>query len=199
MHLGAGRDSFNFTEKVQNVKFVSFDIDEIGLRRNRNKFRVVGDANNLPFKNEVFELIMTENVFEHIEKPKDVLSECNRCLKRGRYLAFLCPNRYSYISLVSLITPHWLRTKLLKIIGGTPENDVFPVYYRLNSTNVIKKLSSETDFNVEMIQSFVGWPSYWEFSDLMHRVFVVIHKILERFSWLNIFHITLVGILVKKT
>jgi hypothetical protein len=42
----------------------------------------------------------------------------------------------------------------------------------------------------------VGWPSYWEFSEALHKIMCVVHKVIERFP---ILHITIIGILRKSS
>ncbi len=195
LHFGAGRDSLGIVDSLRNCsgKIVSFDIDQEGLSRNTNAPRVQGDGRALPFKEKSFDLIMADNVFEHLEDPHSVLSECRRCLKPSGALVFLCPNRFSYISLAASLTSYWFHSKFKWLTMRTADSDTFPTYYRLNSMSRIIKVASQAGFKTETINSYVGWPTYWEFSDHLHRLFVLVHKCLEAFpSWC---HITLVGAL----
>ncbi|MCP6718270.1 MAG: class I SAM-dependent methyltransferase [Patescibacteria group bacterium] len=56
---------------------IGFDIQP-GL-----KVDVVGDAHNLPFKNEEFDNILCTEVLEHLHSPEIAISEMERVLKRG--------------------------------------------------------------------------------------------------------------------
>ncbi|MDP6087920.1 MAG: hypothetical protein QGF68_18040 [Nitrospinota bacterium] len=78
---------------------------------------------------------------------------------------------------------------------GVRAEDVFPTYYRMNSDKTIRRIAAGAGFRVEKIMTFVGWPTYWEYSDFLHRIFVLVHKALEFLSsWC---HITLVSVLRK--
>lgn len=197
LHLGAGRDSLGVVQKLPGVRFVSLDVDSIGLRRNLSQCRVLADAERTPFRAGVFGTVLCENVFEHLEAPDAVLWECYRVLARGGRLVFLCPNRMSYISLVAAATSHrwhrWFKRTLLEV----PEGEVFATHYRLNTARRISTAARRTGFTVDRVVSSVGWPTYWEFSDLAHRIAVVIHWLIERGPAL--FHVTLVGVLGKDT
>ena len=56
---------------------------------------VVGDAHFLPFKDEVFDLVLLEAVVEHLKKPWIAVKEFYRVLKPGGYIyadaAFMQP------------------------------------------------------------------------------------------------------------
>lgn len=195
LHLGAGRDAMRIEEQLGAERLISLDVDGAGLSLNSNVRRTAADGARLPFHDTAFDLILCEHVFEHLEKPEEVLKECHRALKPGGALVFLTPNRFSYISLAAALSPYrfhvWFKGKTL----STAKGDVFPTYYRLNSPGRIRKLARRTGFEVEAQRSFVGWPTYWEFSDLVHRAAVVGHWLLERCPCL--FHISLAGVLRK--
>lgn len=191
LHLGSGHDSYNIRDKLRYMHFVSFDINELALRKNKNALRIVGDAESLPFKEDAFCLIMSEDVIEHLEDPQTVFSEAYRCLKKSGKFLFLAPVAFSYISIMGKVIPRATRAKLREM----EEADVCPVFYRCNTPRAICKIAKKGGFKVEKLETFVGWPSYWEFSDLLHKIMVVFHKILEHLP--ACFHITMVGILEK--
>jgi len=195
VHLGAGHDSLGVVGRLNCAchRVVSVDIDRTGLAQNHNPNRVQASGTSLPLKNGSADLVMADNVFEHLENPATVLAECNRVLKEKGTLVFLCPNGTSYIALVSRLTPHWLHAKFKRWFLGVAEDDTFPTYYRLNSKYAVTELANQAGFRVEVLESYVGWPTYWEFSGTLHRVFVAVHALLEKLpSWS---HITLVGVL----
>lgn len=195
LHLGAGRDSLSIIDRLAGSykKFVSLDRDREGLSQNKNRDRILADGGRLPFKDESFDLIMADNVFEHLDDPLSVLYDCHRCLKVNGALVFLCPNRFNYIALLGSPTPHWFHAKFKWHTLRTAETDTFPTYYRLNSVGRIMRVAQQAGFKVETIRSYVGWPTYWEFSDLLHRFFVVVHRCLEALPPWS--HISLVGVL----
>jgi len=165
------------------------------LRLNPGRCQVAADGTALPFKDYLFDAIMSDNVLEHLEHPQAVLHEVARCLKPAGIFVFLCPNRNSYISWASSLTPHWFHIMLKKWTMGVKTEDVFPTYYRMNTNKAIHWVAARDGFKVEKIMTFVGWLTYWEYSDFLHRLFVCVHKALEFLP--SGFHITLVGVLRK--
>lgn len=195
LHLGAGRDSLGVTARLAPRPVVSVDLDAAGLAKNGNAVRVVADATSLPFRSDSYAGLLCENVFEHLDEPEAVLREAHRVLEPGGALVFLCPNRFSYLALGASATPHriyvWFRRRFLTV----PDVDTFETLYRLNTASRIRRLAGEVGLRVEELRSAVGWPTYWEFSDLAHRIAVAIDWLIERGPAL--FHVTLVGVLRK--
>ncbi|MFZ5862165.1 MAG: class I SAM-dependent methyltransferase [Nitrospirota bacterium] len=195
LHLGAGHDSLDIEKRMINARVVSMDIDWESLSQNKNSMRVLADGNSLPFKGQSFDLVMAENVFEHLEDPVSILRECYRCLVPSGAMIFLCPNRYSYIALVARMTPHKFHQFFRRVTTGVAEGDTFPTYYRCNSPGTIRRIAEQVGFGVETIKTFVGWPTYWEFSNVLHKCFVAVHKLIERLP--SSVHISLVGVIRK--
>lgn len=198
LHLGAGRDSHEICGRLGSRRLVSVDKDKLGISLNQNPRRIVADAGALPFHAEVFDMVMAENVFEHLVAPSSMLLECHRLLHKGGRIVFMCPNRNSYIALLSRLTPYRLHIMVRRFCEGqTADIDTFPTYYRLNTPRAIHRMATAAGFVVEHLESFVGWAGLWEFSDLLHRFLTVIHQTLERYRILRPFHITLFGVLRK--
>lgn len=83
-------------------------------------------AEELPFKNDTYDLIYSTNVLEHVQDPKKVLSESIRVLKPGGYLQFVVPNYFSfweghYGIFWPCITNKYLAKVYAKLTGQNPE------------------------------------------------------------------------------
>jgi SAM-dependent methyltransferase len=196
LHLGAGRDSLGVTARLAGRRIVSVDVDRGGLARNPNQCRVVADVACLPFANGTWELALFDNVFEHLTHPEQALREVHRVLSDRGWLVFLCPNRLSYIAVIGKLTPRRFHVWFRRLVCPTAEEDTFKTYYRLNTPGRIRRLARRTGFAMERLESYVGWPSYWEFCDLLHRVAVGLHWLIERGP--RAIHISLVGVLRKE-
>ncbi|MBI5570690.1 MAG: class I SAM-dependent methyltransferase [Desulfomonile tiedjei] len=175
---------------------MSVDLDGHGLAQNSNPWCVQASGVSLPLRSQSVDLVVTDNVFEHLDEPLEMLAECRRVLKDGGAIVFLCPNGYGYIALISRLTPHWVHAMFKRRALGVADEDTFPTYYRLNSKRAITRLAGQTGFEVNTLQSFVGWPTYWEFSEGLHRVFVLVHALLEKLPLWS--HVSLVGVLRTK-
>ena len=62
--------------KLHN-KIINFDLEKF------NNVHIVGNALKLPFRDEVFELIIVTAVLEHVPYPEKVVAEIKRCLRKG--------------------------------------------------------------------------------------------------------------------
>ena len=93
LNLGAGVGSYmNVLNKFGEVYVV--DINEKALElipKSLCKEKKVANATKLPYKNGFFDLVVSLDVFEHIEKDKKAVSEVRRVLKTSGLLFFSVP------------------------------------------------------------------------------------------------------------
>jgi len=71
--------------------WVGIDISRTALLQIRGKNRILATALNLPFRNNVFSLVMCFDTIEHLPDPEKALLEINRVLKPGGFLAIGSP------------------------------------------------------------------------------------------------------------
>jgi len=197
LHLGAGRDLLEIPRRIDAAgDVVSLDLDEPGLRKNASNARVLADGGVLPFRDGSFDIVLCENVLEHLELPEQVLAEAQRVLRSGGRFHFMCPNAWGYIALAARYTPLRFHIWYRSLTEDAAEEDTFPKFYRANTRSQIVNLAAKTNFAVELLESHVGIPSYWQQNDLAHRFGVALHWLLERGPRLT--HITLTGVLRKR-
>ncbi|MDD2752160.1 MAG: class I SAM-dependent methyltransferase [Candidatus Omnitrophica bacterium] len=195
LHLGSGIDKGGISNlKKGNFLLVSLDKDASRLAQNTNKSKVLADAYHLPFKNECFNLIFSENFFEHLEEPKSVLLECRRVLKKGSQVIFAIPNKFSYIAIFNLISPKFIKNIVKKLRGQGISYD--PAYYRFNTPERIAFFCKLAGFRINSLHYYTGPPEYFYFNLPLFIVFSVLHKIIEMVPlFLRRFNLTFVAIL----
>jgi len=156
-------------ELINNSKIVvGTDYCEYSLKNHRTlKNRVRSDVTNLPFKSESFDLITSNMVFEHLSNPEKQLKEIHRVLKKGGKLIFHTPNNFGYTAIVSRMIPEMIKDKIIYILEGRKEEDVFPVYYRINSVQKIERLSKECGFKSCRIQLLCSTAKFIIFPPLL--------------------------------
>ena len=71
-------------------RFINLDLDLLA------GVNVVGNGENLPFLDETFDLIINQAVLEHVKRPKKIVNEMYRVLKRGGYIYIECPFLQEY-------------------------------------------------------------------------------------------------------
>jgi len=84
-------EKINKKQKDIHIMPVGFDISTYALKKSKARFKVRGDAHNLPFKESSFDAISAFHVVEHLENPVGMLDECNRVLKQNGLLIIATP------------------------------------------------------------------------------------------------------------
>ena len=83
LNVGSGGDFIN--EGV-----INFDLDFVpGVN-------VVGNGENVPFLDETFDLVINQAVLEHVKRPKKIVKEIYRVLRRGGYVYIESPFLQEY-------------------------------------------------------------------------------------------------------
>ncbi len=97
---GVGYGSNLLAEVAAEV--VGLDIDSAVIRRASKKYRrenlkfVTGDCANMPFEAESFDVVVANEMIEHIEDQHGFLAEVKRVLKAGGTLLISTPNKPIY-------------------------------------------------------------------------------------------------------
>jgi len=103
---GEGGTSALFAES-NNV--ISIDLSLVRLRRQQefssNCALINGRAEILPFRDSCFDLVILQDVIEHIAEPVLFVNELSRVLRNDGSIYLSTPNRNSLFNIVS--DPHW--------------------------------------------------------------------------------------------
>ena len=127
--------------------WVGCDTDFQSVKDNKQiNFGIVSDIQHQGFQQDTFDLIVTNDVVEHLENPKSFIRSCHKMLKKNGYLVIATPNMYSLYGILVSITPYWVKQNIFKIIFGIGcANEVY--YYRLNTPNTLKTVLSANGFS----------------------------------------------------
>jgi len=148
---------------------------------------VLGDAQALPFKGAVFDLISLISVIEHVEEQEQVVYEVFRALKPGGSLVIQIPNRYFPIELHSglpnlLLCPRFLRRRLIRSLTYSRLADI-----DIPSRKSMLCLIHNSHANVLVNETKIIWPAV-----LVPKMFRGPYKIL---AWVGIFRLLPLGYL----
>jgi ubiquinone/menaquinone biosynthesis C-methylase UbiE len=113
--------------------------------------RVLGDGSTLPFAEGSFDLLTANMVVEHVADPDALLREAHRILKPGGLFVFHTPNLHSYATYLSTLVPESWKKRLVGVIEGRKDEDVFPTHYRMNLPSRIQSLAEKNGFRVSLL------------------------------------------------
>jgi SAM-dependent methyltransferase len=201
LNIGAGPASKDplraFRGEVSKV--VGIDIDPIVLENNELDEAHVVDGTRLPFEENLFDIVVSDYVLEHVEFPEPFLKEVFRVLKPGGSFFFRTPNRYHYVSLISRCTPHWFHGLMANRVRGMASDAhvPYPTFHRLNTKREIQTLATKVGFSQMDLQFIECEPSYLMFSTITFLLGVFYERITNKFEQLSGIRANIFGRLVR--
>lgn len=103
LDVGSGSGGISIAFVKNNIETVNFDTErkytivsqrwaeENGVELNQ----MLASGEEMPFKDESFDIILCSDVIEHVERPENLVREISRMLKKGGILYVTCPNKMS--------------------------------------------------------------------------------------------------------
>ncbi|WP_432770542.1 MAG: class I SAM-dependent methyltransferase [Sphingopyxis sp.] len=155
------------------------DIDGAVLDNQGADERVVmTDDERLPFADESFDLIVSDNTFEHVEKADKIAAELLRILRPGGFICARTPNRFGYVAIAAALMPKTLYSAVLtRAQPHRRDEDKFEVHYRLNDPAAIKRHFAPHEVYIRY-PNFE--PSYFFGSRLLKGGFKLLHHFLPK-------------------
>jgi 2-polyprenyl-3-methyl-5-hydroxy-6-metoxy-1,4-benzoquinol methylase len=103
LDIGCGFGSLLIALQTYFVQVCGIDIDELYVEWSKKRVPdgevICGNAKNMPWSNESFDVVTSTDVFEHInyDEQKIVASELMRVLKPGGHGIVIVPNRFQIL------------------------------------------------------------------------------------------------------
>lgn len=160
---------------IDYVKFPAFTAKDM-----------VGDITNLPFEKESFDIVLNNQVIEHVNDPKKVLNEINRVIVVGGTLILTAPQmcrihgephdyyRFTKFGLEYLITSSGFEIVSIESMGGfwRAFGSHLNFYIMENIKNIfLKNVVRKTLINFNNIMfSFLDKHFYWDKDTLGYMV-----------------------------
>ncbi len=147
LDLGSGEGGTSVVFSEQN-QVLGYDLNLIRLERQKNNsanyYKINGDASKLSFKDNSFDLIILQDVIEHLPDARSLIIEIIRVLKPGGLVYMSTPNKYSIFNFIA--DPHW-GLPVVSILKREKIRKYFLKYLRKNEINRkdIPELLSLTD------------------------------------------------------
>lgn len=179
LDVGCGHADFLAAVYARTPYTYGIDPDAEALKKNKTiKHTVVGAADQLPFADDSFDLIVAAWVFEHLEQPEQVCREIYRALKPGGRLIFLTPNSWNYNVWMIRLVPHCFHDFFTRRLYQRQEHDTYRVRYKINTPRKIAKTLLPLGFKQEQLL-LNGDPSYISFNRPLFALARLVERLLD--------------------
>ena len=172
---------------------------DLDPRVNRNPFLHeghVGDVAQLPCPENTFDVVISNNVLEHLSQPAMVFSEVCRVLKPGGTFLAKTPNAWHSVTLLARCTPHRFHEWFNQKRGRASEN-TFPTLYKTNCSRSIRTHCRSAGLTVESMDYIEGRPEYLRFSVPSHLAGVLYERVVNRARILSPFRVIIIAVMQK--
>ncbi len=182
LELGCGPE--NPTSQFLSQNFAALDgldIDEDCRNNNSLRKAYVYTGGAWPIADQSYDAVIANYVLEHVEKPTELLAELWRTLRPGGVMLFRVPNRLHYVSLVSRLSPQWFHNLIANRLRNLNEesHDPYPTFYRMNSTDSLRKLFNTAGFEEIKMCSIEKEPCYGMSSRVLFLTFMFYERIVN--------------------
>jgi SAM-dependent methyltransferase len=197
LDVGAGVgivEQMQFKRRVARVCGV--DPDEAVLENPHLDEAHVGCAEQIPYADAEFDLALANNLLEHLESPDLAFREIARVLKPGGLFILKTPNRWHYVPLIALWTPHWFHERVNEWRGRKAAN-TFPTRYLVNTPRAVEKHAALAGFVVRSFTLIEGRPEYLRMSVPTYLVGWVYERLVNLVPGMARFRILMISVLQK--
>jgi ubiquinone/menaquinone biosynthesis C-methylase UbiE len=166
--------------RTSGAKVTAADLDPVVKTHQASDTQVLFVPNEkLPFKNDQFDVVVSDWTFEHVENPQQVAAELLRITKPGGFICARTTNGFSYLRVAASLIPNALHAAVLKYVQpGRKEIDIFPTFYRLNSQRALKQAFARHEVFVTRVWSD---PAYFFGLRILFQAFQLFHKFMPSF------------------
>lgn len=179
--IGCGRgahmeDPVPYRKQLRDLRgkvacVVGLDVDPAAAQNPFvDEFRPLVPGERWPLDDESVDLMVSDNVVEHVPDPEQFFSEAARIVKPGGYICIRTPNKLGYVGLISRLVPNGVHAKVLgKVQSRRKAEDVFPTLYRCNTSWALRKTLQRRGFDC-VVYGYEAEPGYLAFSKFAYRL-----------------------------
>lgn len=135
LDIGSGEGGTSQVLSQDNI-VTSFDMNKIRLQRQQNYFSnfnlLCGSSSSLPFKNNSFDLIILQDVMEHLDNREKLINNLYNLLNDNGMIYLSTPNKFSVINIIA--DPHW-GVPIVSLLKRESIKKYFLIYFRKSEMN----------------------------------------------------------------
>lgn len=198
LDAGCGKKGIMNKYKGKTTMTIGIDMQIDALKLNAAMdYKIVSGVENLPFKNNTFDIIISQWVVEHLSHPEQAFMEFERVLKEDGNIILVTNSIYNPLMLFSAKTPDLIRDRIKKrLLPREIEEDTFRTYYKCNSVSKMDRTLTGLGYKKEFIGYF-GDPSFFIFSKILFPV-TLFYELITSINFLKPLRMNIVAHYVKK-
>jgi 2-polyprenyl-3-methyl-5-hydroxy-6-metoxy-1,4-benzoquinol methylase len=135
LDVGSGEGGTSSVLSEENI-VTSFDLNKIRLLRQQISFShfnlLCGSSSFLPFKNNSLDLIILQDVLEHLDNREELIDNIYNLLNDNGMIYLSTPNKFSLINIIA--DPHW-GVPFVSVLKRDSVKKYFLKYFRKSEVN----------------------------------------------------------------
>jgi SAM-dependent methyltransferase len=176
--------------KGQVGRVIGLDVDDAAAGNPFLDEFYLLESNMWPLPENSIDLIICDNVLEHLQQPEVFFFEARRVLRNGGCLCIRTPNLWGYVALAARLVPNRSHCDVLvRVKENTKIKDVFPTHYQCNTLPRLRKHLESCGFRGS-VYGYGPEPAYLSFSKLTYFLGVMYQRYAPRFLQPVIFSFT---------
>jgi SAM-dependent methyltransferase len=201
LNLGAGPATNDQQRclKGEVSEVAGADIDPIVLENRELDSALLIKDGRIAANDASFDLVYSDFVLEHVENPRQLLTEIYRLLVPGGVFLFRTPNKYHYVTMISSLTSQSFHEKVANPVRGLADDahDPWPTFYRMNTRSQLRKLAAAAGFVDVELRMTECEPSYLQFHPIPFLAGVAYERLVNATSLFEGMRVNIVGRFVK--
>jgi ubiquinone/menaquinone biosynthesis C-methylase UbiE len=183
LDAGCGGGEFGVVKEILEtpLDLVGVDIDKDSLHGNEKYNHLVcGSVEQLPLKDDLFNLIVSRFVFEHLETPTMAFDEMFRVLKQGGSIIILTQNLWNPLMFLSYLLPLSIRRWITqKVFRSEKDEGRYETYYHCNNRRGFKRLEKrQGGIKMASFQRYNATTLHLWKNPLLKSLFFIVEKLL---------------------
>ena len=165
-----------------NHKYTAMDFADGDSVVDPKKLDVIGDVQDMPFKENTFDIILSLEVLEYVPSPQKMLKESFKVLRKGGILLLSAPllsagfhndlHRFTHPTLKTMFEDAGFKVEKIRHVGG---------YYRMLGWQI-----SKLSYRIKKPKNKFLWPFYYIVKIPIGLIFqIIIPLLLFHLDWLD--------------
>ena len=186
LDAGCGNNSIILNQNDLKRKKLGIDIALNDIKKNKSiDYAICCNITCIALKNESVDLIICNMVIEHLQDPTVAFAEFSRVLKKGGYLIFMTPCIYNIVVFLSKMIPNRFHNKLVSLLTGINESNIFPTFYKANSIGMLRKMLTERKLVERDLIMYQPPPYAFVFSKIICKLIIHYFRIINKYDWME--------------